>query len=208
MADVTLHLGDCLEYMRGMDAASVDAVITDPPYDKASVPLYGEIARESKRILKDGGFMVAYGGMIHPEVMGLMSEHLDFYWVFVMDLSKSSFARWWSKKIWVNYKPIFAYTKGKPIVRGWFNALHGKDGKDKRYHKWGQGEGFLEGLLEYCTVEGDTVLDPCLGGGTTGVVCNRMNRHFIGCEIDPETFEKAERRITEFQLELTLDMAV
>ena len=32
MNDVTLHLGDCLEYMRGMEAGSVDAVVTDPPY--------------------------------------------------------------------------------------------------------------------------------------------------------------------------------
>ena len=32
MSEVTLHLGDCLEYMRGMDAGSVDAVITDLPY--------------------------------------------------------------------------------------------------------------------------------------------------------------------------------
>jgi DNA modification methylase len=32
MSDVTLHLGDCLEYMRGMADGSVDAVVTDPPY--------------------------------------------------------------------------------------------------------------------------------------------------------------------------------
>lgn len=30
--DVVLHCGDCLQYMRGMEAGSVDAVITDPPY--------------------------------------------------------------------------------------------------------------------------------------------------------------------------------
>ena len=29
---ITLHLGDCLSYMKSMDAGSVDAVITDPPY--------------------------------------------------------------------------------------------------------------------------------------------------------------------------------
>jgi site-specific DNA-methyltransferase (adenine-specific) len=203
---IDLRLGDCLELMRGLEDASVDAVITDPPYDKASVPLYGEIARESKRLLKDGGFLIAYGGMIHPEVMGLMSQHLDFYWVFIMDVSKGSFARWWSKKIWVNYKPIYAYTKGKPAPRGWFNALHGGDGKDKRYHKWGQSEGFMESLLEYCTIEGDTVLDPCMGGGTTAVVCDRMGRNFIGFEIDPATFEKAEIRITQQQIALPMGM--
>ena len=32
VSEVTLHLGDCLEYMRGMEAGSADAVITDPPY--------------------------------------------------------------------------------------------------------------------------------------------------------------------------------
>tara|TARA_R100001510_G_C7656812_1_gene217275 strand:- start:6668 stop:7513 length:846 start_codon:yes stop_codon:yes gene_type:complete len=43
--------------------------------------------------------------------------------------------------------------------------------------------------------EGDTVLDPFMGSGTTGVVCKKLNRNFIGIELDPEYFKIAEKRI-------------
>jgi DNA modification methylase len=43
--------------------------------------------------------------------------------------------------------------------------------------------------------EGDTILDPFAGSGTVGVVCHRLNRHFIGIEIDREYMDIACRRI-------------
>lgn len=45
--------------------------------------------------------------------------------------------------------------------------------------------------------EGDTVLDPFMGSGTTGVACKNLNRNFIGIELDPTYFEIARKRITE-----------
>ena len=45
--------------------------------------------------------------------------------------------------------------------------------------------------------EGDTILDPFLGSGTTGVAAVDLNRKFIGIEIAPEYFEIAKRRITD-----------
>jgi len=43
--------------------------------------------------------------------------------------------------------------------------------------------------------EGDTVIDPFMGSGTTGVVAKRFNRNFIGIEIDDEYFEIVQKRI-------------
>ena len=45
--------------------------------------------------------------------------------------------------------------------------------------------------------EGDTVLDPFMGSGTTGLAAQRLGRSFIGIEINPEYAEMAERRIAE-----------
>jgi len=45
------------------------------------------------------------------------------------------------------------------------------------------------------TDEGDTVLDPFMGSGTTGVACKNLNRDFIGIELDPGYFEIAKQRI-------------
>ena len=50
-------------------------------------------------------------------------------------------------------------------------------------------------ILTDCTDEGQTVLDPCMGGGTTGVACKNLNRKFIGIELDEGYFNIAKTRI-------------
>lgn len=45
--------------------------------------------------------------------------------------------------------------------------------------------------------EGDIVLDPFMGSGTTGVACIDTNRNFIGIELNPDYFEIAKKRIKE-----------
>ena len=52
-------------------------------------------------------------------------------------------------------------------------------------------------LLKYYSKEGDTVLDPTMGSGSTGVACKNMNRNFIGIEKDPEIYEIAVNRIED-----------
>jgi site-specific DNA-methyltransferase (adenine-specific) len=54
-----------------------------------------------------------------------------------------------------------------------------------------------EYLIKTYTKEGDTVLDNCMGSGTTGVACKKLNRNFIGIELDQEYFKIAEKRIYE-----------
>ena len=55
----------------------------------------------------------------------------------------------------------------------------------------------FEYLIKTYTNEGELVLDNCMGSGTTGVVCKKLNRDFIGIELDPEYFKIAEKRINE-----------
>ena len=47
------------------------------------------------------------------------------------------------------------------------------------------------------TNENDTVLDPFMGSGTTGVACKNLNRNFIGIELDDKYYEIAKERINE-----------
>lgn len=70
---------------------------------------------------------------------------------------------------------------------------------------------FPEALPERCvragSAEGDTVLDPFHGAGTVGVVCKRLNRAFVGIELNPDYAAMAERRIRRspaHQLDLPL----
>ncbi len=60
---------------------------------------------------------------------------------------------------------------------------------------------FPEKLVEPCILagsgEGSIILDPFIGSGTTGVVAKRLNRHFIGIDLNPQYCEMARSRITE-----------
>ena len=58
-------------------------------------------------------------------------------------------------------------------------------------------------VLTY-TNEGDTVLDNCMGSGTTAIACIKEKRHFIGFELNKEYFDKACKRIKAEQAQLTL----
>jgi DNA modification methylase len=75
-----------------------------------------------------------------------------------------------------------------------FNTLEFKTDKDK-FHPTQKPIAILEYLIKTYTNEGDTVLDNCMGSGTTGVACKNLNRNFIGIELDSECFKIAEKRI-------------
>lgn len=53
----------------------------------------------------------------------------------------------------------------------------------------------LKGMLAHSTNPGDTVLDPFMGSGSTGVACALMGRKFIGIELDEKYFDMACTRI-------------
>ena len=58
----------------------------------------------------------------------------------------------------------------------------------------------MEYLVKTYTHEGDTVFDPFMGSGTTGVACQRTARHFIGCDIDADYVALANHRLAKTEL--------
>ena len=111
-------------------------------------------------------------------------------------------------------------TKGKPykqksgrMSENWKGGLNNiitdnKDGlrhpktiqkfnRDRGYHPTQKPVALLEYLIKTYTNEGDTVLDNCMGSGSTGVACINTSRNFIGYELNEKYFEIAEKRINE-----------
>jgi site-specific DNA-methyltransferase (adenine-specific) len=66
---------------------------------------------------------------------------------------------------------------------------------DKGLHPTQKPVALFEYLIKTYTNEGDTVLDNCMGSGTTGVACKNLNRNFIGIEKEPKYCAIAEERL-------------
>ena len=67
----------------------------------------------------------------------------------------------------------------------------------KMYHPTQKPVPLLEYLIKTYTNEGDTVLDNCMGSGSTGIACVNTKRDFIGVELDENYFDIARRRIND-----------
>lgn len=79
-----------------------------------------------------------------------------------------------------------------PRVAGTFKEREG-------FHGCQMPESILERIIKVSSNEGDLVIDPFVGSGTTGVAAKRLNRKFIGFEISPEYAAKAQERIDATQ---------
>lgn len=84
------------------------------------------------------------------------------------------------------------------------NVTEGECNQIHRVHPTQKPVALMEYLIRTYTNEGDTVLDNCMGSGTTGVACVNTNRHFIGIEQDPNYFQIASNRIADAQFQKAL----
>lgn len=70
---------------------------------------------------------------------------------------------------------------------------------NKSAHEWTQSTVEAEYFIDKLTSPEALILDPFMGTGTTGLAALGLDRRFIGIEINPESFEKAENNIYNFQ---------
>ena len=68
---------------------------------------------------------------------------------------------------------------------------------DKTMHDWEQSTIEAEHIIKPLTVEGQIILDPFMGYGTNGIAALKLNRKFIGIEIDKEHYSRASQRLAE-----------
>jgi site-specific DNA-methyltransferase (adenine-specific)/modification methylase len=214
---IELHLGDCLEILPTLEAGSVDAVVTDPPYGigenskknisrgnrstikwkRAHATDYGDYGWDKKldrryidALLQINGEKVIFGGNFYADLLPCSSS-----WIV------------WDKDNTGDFADCeLAWTSHKKAVRKFTWRWNGfiKQQPEERYHPTQKPLALMKWVLENYTNEGDTILDPFMGSGTTGVACVQTGRNFIGIEIEPKYFEIAEKRIKEAQLQMRL----
>lgn len=176
---------------------SIDLIITDPPYPYKYINLFGDLASFAERVLKPGGSLFTMAGQSYlPEIYNLMNVGgLNYNWTLAYLTPGGQSPQLWNRKVNAFWKPVLWYTKGKPgfwigdVVKSAVND------NDKNFHFWGQSESGMANLIQKVSYVGQTILDPFLGGGTTGIVALKLYRKFVGIEIDKNIFEIATERI-------------
>jgi len=221
-----VYFEDCVEGMRERVADdSVDCVITDPPYgidfqsghryetptfdrldsDKdveAAVGLYRDVLTEVSRVLRDGGHFYTFTRWdVYPHFYAAVSDVFNVRNCIV-----------WQKNNWGMgdlkgaYAPahefcIFATAGDGDSLRNGRPpdvVEHGQPHTEDYNHPTQKPVELVADLLTNSTTEGDRILDPFMGSGTTAVAAVHNNRDYVGFEIDEENYRDViERRIGE-----------
>ena len=199
IGDATLYLGDSLSLISEFD--QLWAVVSDPPY---GISYKHGARRGGRKMGTDGKAIVGDDRPFDPspwlgfrEVLLWGAEH------FKTRLPDGG--RW---LVWNKRRPGVvrdqgcaenAWCSNDGVVRlfnhPWDGADLGSERGEARTHSNQKPVDLMRWCLGF--VASDTVLDPYLGSGTTGVACVTTGRRFVGCEIDPEHFATACRRVEE-----------
>ena len=217
--NIDIYNEDCLEGMKRLPDGSIDLIVTDPPFfsgmtssgykrrlsdNSLTVPFWKILFGEWQRVLKDGAQIYLHTDWrTYPFMFNLLDEFFILRNLIVWDygwLKAGSFYRFRHELI------IFA-THGKS-KRTFENCNDNCDVWNikcinytlpTKHHQAEKPVELCEKMIRNSSNEGDTVLDCFAGSGTTGVACVKLNRNFVGFELDERFFKVAERRIVEAQ---------
>jgi len=196
--DCRVLLGDVSDWGAiGLESGSVDAIITDPPYNKDFLPTFEHLSLFSAFVLKDGGSLFAMVGQSYlPDVFRLLSSALDYHWTLAYLTPGGQSPQLWDRKVNSFWKTVLWFVKGEYDGKWLGDVVKSEvNDNDKDFHEWGQSESGMADLIKRTTEEGDLILDPFVGGGTTGRIALDLKRKFIGIDNDPEAVRLTKQRL-------------
>ena len=203
IGDAVLYQGDCLEILPLLP--KVDAVVTDPPYGISYSPAGGGRGWTTKTFT---GVDLVHGDNepfdpsvvldIAPETIIWGGNH------FADRLPPSPCWLIWDKRegqVQNDFADCeMAWTSlAKParvLNHLWNGALRKSERGQTRVHPTQKAIVVMEWCLKQVP-NAQTILDPFMGSGTTGVACAKLGRKFIGIELEPKYFDIAVKRIEE-----------
>lgn len=189
-------LGDCLEVMKTMADKSVDLVLTDPPY---GIGEDGGRFRDRKggghRILPKGNWDKERPSKEYfDEMIRVSKNQIIFggnYFTDYLPVSRGWI--YWGKKMGGDFSDgELAWTSFNRVLKE-FQFCNKVGGKE---HPTQKPIELIDWILGLYSENGQTILDPFMGSGTTAIACKEGNRNFIGIEISPEYVKIAKDRLS------------
>ena len=214
------------ETLRRPDASKVKGV--DDKWDQfESFKHYDNFCKswliECKRILKDNGSIWVIGSYHNIFRLGYHLQNLN-YWLLndviwrknnpMPNFRGTRFTNAHETLIWAsknkkskytfNYQTMKSLNNNKQMRSDWLiNICSGKerlkDGENKKIHNTQKPEKLLHNIIMSSTKSGDIILDPFFGTGTTGAVCKKLGRKFIGIEKNSVYIKEAKKRIQKIK---------
>lgn len=197
---IRLYLADCLTVLPTLEAGSVDAVVTDPPYG-VGYDLGNETDDPANRPnvlaaldLCQSSTLLAFGTLNHYEL-----KSWDWRWAFIWHKPMTRATPAWG--VARHYELIHWYTRDGAALQPCetmsdviaANPPIFRVNPETVAHPAQKPTKLLVMLLR--AFKPTAVLDPFMGSGTTGVACIRTGRRFIGIEREPKYFRIAVKRI-------------
>lgn len=188
-----VEIGDIQTYQT---RKKFDFIITDPPYPKEYLELYGLLAKRANEWLNPGGLVIAMCGQSYLDrIIALMSTHLEYYWTACY-LTPGQPTPLRQKQVNTNWKPLLLFTrKGEKYKGKTFGDVFRSDANDKSKHKWGQSVSGMFSIISSVCRPGQSVFDPFMGAATTGVAALKHNCFFFGIDIDAECVALSKGRL-------------
>lgn len=212
---INLQQGDCLELMKDIPNESIDMILTDPPYGMAFQS--GHRTNRYEKIIGDQNldwlddfveeiFRVSKNNTAHYMLCSF--HHIDIFKQAIQKRFKVKNIITWVKNntsmgdLKGDFAPktefIIFFQKGRRLINGKRDSNVFEYNKTKNeLHPTQKPVDMTEYMLSKFSDEGNVILNPFMGSGTTGVACVNTNRNFIGMELDCDYFKVAEQRINE-----------
>lgn len=187
-----LLLGDCLSIMPTL--GRVDAVVTDPPFgiNYAANPVVGKCKKSSNHARKDWDVAAPDISFI----LSFASQHIIWGGNYFELPPSRGWLTWFKPDAPPSLGQFeMAWTSIDRTTRQISRSIAATNA-ERIGHPTQKPLAVMEWCLAFLP-DAKTILDPFMGSGTTLVACQKLGRHGIGIEIDPDYFEIACRRVEE-----------
>lgn len=202
-----LHNDDCLKILPSV--GPVDTVITDPVWPNAPADMFPNITDAQALLAAALNLIDARRVVIimrndsDPRFLQAVPKKWGYFRAQVLSYVMPGYI---GRKLGGDE---FAYCFGEPlpsapgrrVIPGWGPKVQPDKAYGKNGHPCSRSLAHMRWLVNWWSLEGETVLDPFMGSGTTGVACEEMGRKFIGIEIEKKYFRIAEKHLKRAALQ-------
>ena len=207
---IELHNIDCMKYLATLEDNAFELAIVDPPYGIGMAKGI-EVGKWKRNIHKTKDWDNKTPNAKYWQQLKRVSKN-QIVWggnYFIEHLNNTRCFIFWDKKNGSNFMSDgeLAWTSFDSSARRFtYNHIEDHNKGIQRIHPTQKPVKLYEWMLMNYAKEGDRILDTHLGSGSIAIACHNLGFDFVGCELDTDYFEAAQKRLQQHQSQLRIPM--